>query len=289
MSEFIAKQKQRIETLMRSLQASNVEDRTRVARAILNRLPLSDHLRQSLFTFTLANVIDRPQLRRKAIKNAQEEWNSIGESRLAGLLAGDETLNFPEEGSPKVSLILVLHDRAELSVLTLDSVRTGADLSYELIIVDNASTDATDRLLGKVRGATIIKNDTNMGFGPACMQAVRAARGEYLCFFNNDALLSPGSFSAALKAFAGPTVGAVGGKILLANGILQEAGSIIWRDGSALGYGRGDDPDAPQYNFRRPVDYCSAVFLFTPRELFISAVGFLRTLRQRITKTPIIA
>jgi glycosyltransferase involved in cell wall biosynthesis len=66
----------------------------------------------------------------------------------------------------------------------------------------------------------------------------------------------------------------VGGKILLANGDLQEAGSIVWSDGSVQGYGRLDQPDLPQYEFRRPTDYCSAAFLFTCRRLFKQLGGF---------------
>ena len=72
------------------------------------------------------------------------------------------------------------------------------------------------------------------------MQGAAQARGKYLCFLNNDVLLEPNALSVALANFdeAG-RAGAVGGKILLANGDLQEAGSIVWSDGSALGYGRG--------------------------------------------------
>ena len=55
---------------------------------------------------------------------------------------------------------------------------------------------------------------------------------------------------------------------------MQETGSIIWSDGSALGYGRGDEPELSEYNFRRPVDYCSGVFLVTPRETFQRYGGF---------------
>jgi glycosyltransferase involved in cell wall biosynthesis len=66
----------------------------------------------------------------------------------------------------------------------------------------------------------------------------------------------------------------VGGKILLANGDLQEAGDIVWSDGRALGYGRGDNANRPQYNFRRPVDFCSGAFLLTPRALFSELGGF---------------
>ena len=246
MSEFVAKQKQRIRTVVSSLHAGNVEDRIRVAQFVCNRLPLPNNARQTLLRFILAKVMDaRRQSSRTALKKAQDKWSSSGESRLAGLFAGEETLTFCADDSPRVSFIVVLRNRAELSVLTFESVRANADTSYELVIVDNGSTDATGRLLDRVRGATIIRNNANTGFGPACMQAAGAARGKYLCFLNNDALLSPGSVSAALKLFEDPAVGAVGGKILLANGDLQEAGSIVWRDGSALGYGRGDDPERP--------------------------------------------
>ena len=55
---------------------------------------------------------------------------------------------------------------------------------------------------------------------------------------------------------------------------MQEAGSIVWRDGTAWGYGRGDDASSPKYSFRRPVDYCSGALLFTPRTLFDELGGF---------------
>ena len=45
--------------------------------------------------------------------------------------------------------------------------------------------------------------------------------------------------------------GAVGCKLVLLNGKLQEAGSIIWRDGTAMGYGRGDYTFNPEYSYQR--------------------------------------
>jgi GT2 family glycosyltransferase len=65
-----------------------------------------------------------------------------------------------------------------------------------------------------------------------------------------------------------PDVGAVGGKILLLDGTLQEAGVTIFRDGWTEQHGRGGAPDDPAYDFQRDVAYCSGVFLMTPRELF---------------------
>lgn len=208
------------------------------------------------------------------VASSKEQWDQQGQAHLAALLASGRRIDFPEPAAPRISIIIVLHNKAHLSLLCLGALTYAIDTPYEVIIVDNASTDATPRLLDRCVHAQIIRNAGNLGFGAACMQGVACARGEILLFLNNDAVLVRGSIETALTHFSDPRVGAVGGKILLADGRLQEAGSIIWSDGSALGYGRGDDASAPQYCFQRPVDYCSGAFLFTPRELFERLGGF---------------
>jgi GT2 family glycosyltransferase/SAM-dependent methyltransferase len=212
---------------------------------------------------------------RQSVADAQKDWDELGHSRLHKLLHGENRIMFPATENPTLSLVLVFYNKAHLSLLCLDSILENADVSYEVVIVNNCSSDETASLLERVDGATIIHNPANLGFGDACMQGAEQARGEYLCFLNNDALLQPHALSSALISFyEDSSVGAVGGKILLANGDLQEAGSILWSDGSALGYGRGDNPDLPQYEFRRPVDFCSGAFLVTRRSLFRQLGGF---------------
>jgi O-antigen biosynthesis protein len=218
---------------------------------------------------------DSDKGRPQTISDAQREWDRSGRSRLQNLLSGHDRLLFHRSERPTISVVVVLYNKAHLSLLSLEALRRNADLPYELIVVDNASSDDTQHLLERLDGATVLRNLSNVGFGPACMQAVEKARGDYLCFLNNDALLQPTGLTAALDNFIrNPGVGAVGGKILLANGDLQEAGSVIWSDGNALGYGRGDDAKLFKYNFRRPVDFCSGAFLFTPRKLFSELEGF---------------
>ena len=208
-------------------------------------------------------------------EEAQQAWNNYGHNQLHNLLSNNRRISCNSVQNPTLSVILVLHNKAHLSLLAIDSIRENADVSYELIVIDNGSSDETPLLLDRIDGALIIRNAANAGFGPACMQGAEKAHGDYLCFFNNDALLQRHGFSSALANLANdPSVGAVGGKILLAHGALQEAGSLVWSDGTALGYGRGDNADLPQYNFRRPVDFCSGAFLFTPRALFVSLGGF---------------
>ena len=92
---------------------------------------------------------------------------------------------------------------------------------------------------------------------------------------NNDTRLEQGAIEYANETLeSGEDIGAVGGKILLLDGSLQEAGSLIWQDGSCLGYGRGEDPEQPEYMFRRDVDYCSGAFLLFRKQDFIALNGF---------------
>jgi len=92
---------------------------------------------------------------------------------------------------------------------------------------------------------------------------------------NNDALVRPGWLTALLDSFAEePRAGIVGSKLLYPDGRLQEAGGIIWQDATGWNYGKFDDPEKPEYNYLREVDYCSAAALMIPRSLFASVGCF---------------
>jgi glycosyltransferase involved in cell wall biosynthesis len=81
--------------------------------------------------------------------------------------------------------------------------------------------------------------------------------------------VTPGWLSKLVKTIENyPKCGAVGCKLIWPTGKLQEAGSIIWRDGSALGYGREGDPMQPEYSYLREVDYCSGACLLVRKDIF---------------------
>ena len=177
----IARQIGRWHTLQRALHKDHEEDRYRVIRAVVSRLPIADSTKQRILSWSLSRILDQQQRSlRSQMLRAQSEWDAKGHKRLNQLLALDETVNIPASGAPKVSFLLVTYNKDHLTVLSLESVLRFADLPYELIIVDNGSTDSTLALLGRIKGAKIIRNQANLGFGPACMQAADVAAGEYL-------------------------------------------------------------------------------------------------------------
>jgi GT2 family glycosyltransferase/glycosyltransferase involved in cell wall biosynthesis len=194
---------------------------------------------------------------------------------LESFLVSGSRLEVPHSENPTISILLVLFNRSELTFACLRSISECRSEAIEVIIVDNASTDDTSKLLDRVCGVRVIRNSTNLHFLLAANQAAKEAKGDYILLLNNDAQLLPGTIRSALRTLTSATdIGAVGGKIVLLDGTLQEAGSIVWQDGSCHGYGRGDDPLAPEYMFRRDVDYCSGAFLLTPRRLWEQLGGF---------------
>ncbi|WP_321912951.1 class I SAM-dependent methyltransferase [Paraburkholderia sp. J11-2] len=198
--------------------------------------------------------------------------------RLASFLTASGSLRFKRDASPDVSILLVFYNSAELSYACLASIAevlNGSPVRAEVIILDNGSTDATSRLLDRIEGATIIRSRENLHFLKGANRAAKEARGKYLLFLNNDALLLPGSLEAAFSLCeSSGDIGAVGGRIILPNGSLQEAGSVVWNNGACTGYGRGAAPDAPEFMYRRDVDYCSGAFLMTPRAVFEELKAF---------------
>lgn len=196
-------------------------------------------------------------------------FRSACAAELDAFLAGGERLVLPTAERPTVSILLVLFNQAELTFECLRALRHALDTSCEVILVDNASSDRTGALLDRIDGAKILRNAENLHFLRGVNLGADLATGRHLLLLNNDARLTPGSIAAAVERLETEgDLGAVGGLITLLDGALQEAGSIIWRDGSCLGYGRGADPWAAEFQFRRDVDYCSGAFLMMRRDLF---------------------
>ncbi|MBV9247982.1 MAG: glycosyltransferase family 2 protein [Acetobacteraceae bacterium] len=186
------------------------------------------------------------------------------------------SISVPCAPRPRVSVIVPTFGKVEFTLRCLASIAAHPPVAaIEVIVVDDAFPGPETACLRNVAGIRLLRNQANLGYLRACNNAALQASGEYLLFLNNDTQVQPGWLDSMLEIFATHgAVGAVGSQLLSPDGRLQEAGGIIWRDGSGWNYGRGDDPTRPQYNYVREVDYCSGASMMVPRMLFQRISGF---------------
>ena len=195
---------------------------------------------------------------------------------LEQFLIEERALNLPKTDAPNISIIIVLYNRVDLTLQCIQSVIAQPYDDYEVIVVDNGSTDQTGYVLKRLCGnANVIYNSENRGFLDACNQGAEKARGQKLLFLNNDTIVLGNSIGLAAEILeSSDDIGAVGGRLILPDGTLQEAGSFVEKNGSCEGYGRGNNPSHFEYMFQRDTDYCSGAFLLTRKDLFDKLNGF---------------
>ncbi len=178
-----------------------------------------------------------------------------------------------------VSIVIPVFNQVAFTKQCLESLAktinqdyfTKRNTDYEVVIVDNASTDETASFLNEVEGSIkVIHNTENQGFSIACNQGVEASVGKYIVLLNNDTTIFPNWLESLIDfAETHNDAGAVGSKMLYPDGRLQEAGGMMYQNGKAWLFGMGDtDPNRPQYNTVCEVDYCSGASLLVRRDLW---------------------
>lgn len=179
---------------------------------------------------------------------------------------------------PDVSVVIPVFNKWDVTRRCLLSLaRCDADVSVQVIVVDDASSDGTAAALARVPGVDVVRNGLNAGFVDSCNRGAAIARGRYLYFLNNDTELADGALRALLdRAKSDAAIGVVGSKLVYPDGRLQEAGGILWSDAGGWNYGRLDDPARPEYAFVRDADYVSGASLLVPAALFRELGGFDR-------------
>jgi GT2 family glycosyltransferase len=187
-----------------------------------------------------------------------------------------------ERASARTSIIIPVFNKVSYTEGCLNQLRRTLPHNFngEIIVVDDASSDDTPKMLEQWSKTDdrfkFVRNPVNSGFIASCNLGAEKAAGEVLVFLNNDTLPMSGWLPPLLRVLRDkPDAGAVGGKLVYPNGVLQEAGAVIFSDGSGCNFGKNDKaPNAPLYSFVREVDYCSGALLATPRALFLELGGF---------------
>jgi O-antigen biosynthesis protein len=192
-------------------------------------------------------------------------------------------LRFPLPKCPLVSIIIPTRDRADLLETCLESLwRSTAYDAVEILIIDNHSAEQSTFDLfrrAKEKGAQIISFPHAFNYAAMNNQAAQKARGEVLCFLNNDTeITSPDWLQEMVSLLLLPGTGCVGAKLLWPNDLVQHGGVIVGTQQLAAHIGNAWTADAPGYMFCNQVtrqwSAVTAACLVTWKSLFLDNGGF---------------
>lgn len=184
-----------------------------------------------------------------------------------------------------VSIVIPVFNRAELTLQCLQSVvETVNGCTYEVVVVDNNSSDETQVLLQRFQKEhsdvpmIVVRNDENLGFAKACNQGANQAQGRFLIFLNNDIIALPGWVEPLLAVLESDEQnGIVGPKLINPDQTIQHAGIII-RDvpapitGIHLWWGK--PRDFPPAQVQRECQAVTGACLGIRKRLFEELDGF---------------
>jgi GT2 family glycosyltransferase/glycosyltransferase involved in cell wall biosynthesis len=253
---------------LRFLRRSAGSVATRLAFQLKRMIALRHRLLRSLRTRGLAGTVGR----------IRQEFRPP-QPPAAYVLPTSEPDSLPVlvlSDAPRASVIVPVYNHFHHTRTCLAALAACGDATpFEVIVVDDGSTDETRSRLESLDGLRYHRNTENLGFIGACNAGAQLARGEHLVFLNNDTAVQPGWLDALLATFRDHAdVGLAGAKLVYPDGRLQEAGGIVFSDASGWNYGRFEDPADPRFNFVREVDYCSGAAIAVPRALFERFGGF---------------
>lgn len=187
-----------------------------------------------------------------------------------------ESLEFNENRTPEVSIIIPTYNNLKYLVECLHSISKNSDKQqFEVIIVFDGIDNEYWIKLQSIKNIILIRNIKNSGFSVSCNNGAKQAKGKYLLFLNDDTQVQENWLDSLVDVAENqPQTGVIGPKVIYPNGYLQEAGCSIKNNGEIIMNGYGQDPNLPRFNFVREVDYCSGVCILIKKEVFFEINGF---------------
>lgn len=214
--------------------------------------------------------------RSRTVQLSESNWDIVKVSEEAKDIVQYERLRFVNQENPEVSIIIPVYNQFDYTYHCLASILKHSEgCSYEVLIANDCSTDLTVCLEEIVEGITVINNTENLRFLRNCNNAASYAQGTYIVFLNNDTQVQEGWLTWLLALInSDTTVGMVGSKLIYADGYLQEAGGIIWKDASAWNYGHRQNPNDSEYSYVHEADYVSGASMMIRGTLWNEIGGF---------------
>jgi GT2 family glycosyltransferase len=112
----------------------------------------------------------------------------------------------------QLSIILIAYNQAKYTSECINSIKEHTNINYEIILIDNASNDETQKLFSNdLNHLRYFRNDHNVGFPAAVNQGIKEALGNYILILNNDTVLTTNLIDRLIEvAETDPNIGIVG-------------------------------------------------------------------------------
>lgn len=179
-----------------------------------------------------------------------------------------EDPSFRDAASPEVSVVLRISGTPEQAIRCLQALRSAtAAIPVEWRVVVDGAQPQTHGMATRILGRARLRRVADGMARDALQTAAASTQAPFVWFVDDSAEVCAGSLSHLLDTMrTHRDCGAAGLKLLMPDGMVQQAGGVIWNDGTRCSYGVGDRADAAEINYARETDYCSGVALLVRRE-----------------------